>query len=230
MHYLVRQVYSFYLSSWQNKAYLLGLATLSFFIVLGVAWQVYDGINVFNIIYKPQAAEKVLAVKQVTTGKMPFQPSVIFGSYKKAIQRVNRSLTLLGVIESTNYKHSSAIIALKNGKGEFYSVGEEISPGLTLYRVFDDRVILNRGGVLETLYLGWGNLESPATSGLNRLINSIDSQKKSLLENNANIIESQKKSVGNKLYNKTYHIKDLDLEEIKKKFQHLRQGASGGYK
>ena len=63
------------------------------------------------------------------------------------------NLVLRGVLAATPMKSASAIIALgKNGKEETYVVGDQVSSA-TLSEVHDDRVILDRGGRLETLKL-----------------------------------------------------------------------------
>ncbi|VAW64213.1 hypothetical protein MNBD_GAMMA09-1348 [hydrothermal vent metagenome] len=61
------------------------------------------------------------------------------------------NLVLKGVLATTPMKNASAIISLgKNGKEDTYSVGDKVSSA-TLREVYADRVILERGGRLETL-------------------------------------------------------------------------------
>jgi general secretion pathway protein C len=48
----------------------------------------------------------------------------------------------------------NAIIRTPDGRGENYSVGDEILAGVRLDRILSDRVIINRDGASETLMLG----------------------------------------------------------------------------
>ncbi len=61
------------------------------------------------------------------------------------------NLILKGVLATTPMKFASAIISLgKNGKEDTYSIGDKVSSA-TLKEVYTDKIILERGGRLETL-------------------------------------------------------------------------------
>lgn len=61
-------------------------------------------------------------------------------------------LELLGVTVSlANKDASSAIIAPKGSAGEFYRIGDTVQGGTRLAAVYDNRVILDSNGKLETL-------------------------------------------------------------------------------
>ena len=60
-------------------------------------------------------------------------------------------LELLGVTRSSDDQSSSAIIAPKGGAGEFYRVGDAVQGRTRLAVVYDDKVILDTNGKLETL-------------------------------------------------------------------------------
>lgn len=62
-------------------------------------------------------------------------------------------LVLHGVFASGNPAVSMAIIAEANGKDKSYSKGDALPGGATLHEIYPDRVILSRGGKLETLRL-----------------------------------------------------------------------------
>ncbi len=62
------------------------------------------------------------------------------------------NLLLAGTIATQNPKHGVAIISEGGGPSKVYSVGERIA-GASLHSVYLDRVILDRGGALETLQL-----------------------------------------------------------------------------
>jgi len=65
----------------------------------------------------------------------------------------NLSLTLLGILAGSTDSDSRALIGSQNDNEGPYSIGEDISPGVTLHAIFPDRVILSRGGSYETLRL-----------------------------------------------------------------------------
>lgn len=60
-------------------------------------------------------------------------------------------LQLLGVTVADSPEYSSAIIAPKGGRGEFYPIDGKVQGGATLKEVHSDRVILSNRGKLETL-------------------------------------------------------------------------------
>ncbi len=62
-------------------------------------------------------------------------------------------LTLRGIFAADDPKLGRAIIAAPGGADRAYSVGQEISPGVTLDAVYADRVMLLRDGALEALRL-----------------------------------------------------------------------------
>jgi len=62
-------------------------------------------------------------------------------------------LVLQGVFASSNKAKALAIIATKKGKGKAYRIGKKVNGGTVLHAVYADRVILKRGGKLETLRL-----------------------------------------------------------------------------
>ena len=61
------------------------------------------------------------------------------------------SLTLLGSFVQADSPRSSAIIQLEGSPAKRYSVGQELSSGVSLHAVYRDRVELKRNGRLETL-------------------------------------------------------------------------------
>ena len=63
------------------------------------------------------------------------------------------SLVLFGVRANESSGGGSAIIAGEDGIQNSYGVGEEVAPGVILYSVAFDHIILSRGGVKESLYL-----------------------------------------------------------------------------
>jgi general secretion pathway protein C len=63
------------------------------------------------------------------------------------------NLKLRAAVAATDSDSAHAIIADGSGNEKVYFVGSSIPGGASLHRVHADRIILNRGGVLETLRL-----------------------------------------------------------------------------
>lgn len=63
------------------------------------------------------------------------------------------NLSLKGTIAADDPAMSIAIISSSGDGEKVYSVDDTVAPGTTLHAVYADRVILNRGGVLEALKL-----------------------------------------------------------------------------
>lgn len=64
------------------------------------------------------------------------------------------NLTLLGILaDDRGGERSRALIGTQGGDEKPYSIGDDISRGVTLTAIFADRVILSRNGKLETLRL-----------------------------------------------------------------------------
>jgi len=78
-------------------------------------------------------------------------------------------LTLKGIFASELDGESRALIARGSDEEKPYAVGDTVTGGAELYEIYADRVILDRGGKLETLRLnkdepGAGNTQSASTT------------------------------------------------------------------
>lgn len=63
------------------------------------------------------------------------------------------NLSLKGTIASADQSASIAIIADAGNEEKIYLVRDTVAPGTTLHAIYTDRVVLNRGGILEILKL-----------------------------------------------------------------------------
>jgi general secretion pathway protein C len=63
------------------------------------------------------------------------------------------ALDLAGIVAQDDPKLGYAIIVDANGSQHVYAVGAQVAPGVTVDAVYADRVLLSRGGALETLRL-----------------------------------------------------------------------------
>lgn len=82
------------------------------------------------------------------------------------------SWTLKGVFTNPDVNRSAAILAPQGQSEKLYRVGASLPGNVTLQEVFADRVILDRGGRLETLRLKRPELASSASSSRTRRSNA----------------------------------------------------------
>ncbi len=82
-----------------------------------------------------------------------FDPFFRSGAAQSANVVTSLQLTLFGIRMNEASGLGSAILAGADGVQTNYGVGEEILPGVTLSSVEFDHVIIDRGGVRESLYL-----------------------------------------------------------------------------
>ena len=71
------------------------------------------------------------------------------------------NLVLAGTIATQDPQHGLAIIGESAANAKVYSVGEAVAGGATLHAVYTDRVLLERGGVIEALSLPRQSLGGP---------------------------------------------------------------------
>ncbi|BAK66049.1 putative general secretion pathway protein C [Sphingobium sp. SYK-6] len=83
-----------------------------------------------------------------------FRAGVAAGAGEGGAQQVTSlPLQLFGISLNEASGGGSAIIASEGGEQTSYAVGDEIAPGVTLKSVQFDHVVIERGGVTETLYI-----------------------------------------------------------------------------
>ena len=103
----------------------------------------------------------------------------LFGKFEKkkpppvqvevaAAPETRLNLKLRGVFSSEDKEMARAIIADAKGEDDSYAIGDEVPGGATLNDIFEDRVILERNGQLETLKLPVESLPGEATAGIDR--------------------------------------------------------------
>jgi general secretion pathway protein C len=81
------------------------------------------------------------------------------------------NLTLFGIRANESSGGGSAIIAGEDGVQVSFAVGEEVQPGVTLFSVAFDHVVLSRGGVKESLYIDQSvpaETANPSATGVNQ--------------------------------------------------------------
>lgn len=142
-------------SSWKNKLVVLVVLLLSLLIISSFLWDIYDTVEVVKLVHTDIPVKKTVNISPTALNKGPSNPADIFGSSQNEPTRVNKSLSLEGVILAKDNQHSEAIISSQHAESNLYKVGDAVAPGLKLEHVYNDRVVLNRSGILETLYIDW---------------------------------------------------------------------------
>ena len=82
-----------------------------------------------------------------------FDPFFRSGSQQTANVVTSLQLTLYGIRMNEGSGLGSAILAGPDGVQESYAIGDDIQSGVSLHSVKFDHVVIDRGGVLESLYL-----------------------------------------------------------------------------
>ena len=82
----------------------------------------------------------------------------LFGEAKGSVTDANApptsvQLVLAGVLALPDPKRGLAILGPSSAAAKLYTVGSAVPGGVNLYAVYKDRVLLDRGGVIESLYL-----------------------------------------------------------------------------
>lgn len=80
-----------------------------------------------------------------------FNPSMETSS----ANNINANFTLSGIILMPDEKLNRAILSTPDGKEQVYRVGEKLSDGTQVYRIFPDRVMLLHKGVMNVMEIPW---------------------------------------------------------------------------
>jgi general secretion pathway protein C len=82
----------------------------------------------------------------------------LFGEARSVVNDANApqtsvQLVLAGVLALPDPKRGLAIVGQSAATAKLYTVGSAVPGGVTLYAVYKDRVLLDRGGVVESLFM-----------------------------------------------------------------------------
>ncbi|MDK2777050.1 MAG: hypothetical protein KYX62_05260 [Pseudomonadota bacterium] len=146
------------LTGWQRLSLVLGKTVLTLLIATQLAWLTWLIIAPEPLVLRAPAKGQVAEDSAATAGTGQYH---LFGDYTAApVEEVPQEveapdtrlrLELLGVTRSSRNELSSAIIAPKGGAGDFYRIGDVVQGRTRLAAVYDDKVILDTNGKLETL-------------------------------------------------------------------------------
>ncbi|MDP3857566.1 MAG: type II secretion system protein GspC [Stagnimonas sp.] len=123
--------------------------------------------------WAPAPAPAELAPAKPAAGSDALASAHLFGEYRAGAASDAASLanapdtqlnfTLLGILAGSSDAESLALIAREGGDEAPFHIGDDVSPGVSLQAIFPDRVILARGGRLETLRL---DKDAPSNAGV----------------------------------------------------------------
>lgn len=145
----------------EHKTLIRTLAVVCWLLVLVIAyqsasftWQVADR----PVLVLPAAKEHADGATQQNV-QQDIAAWDLFGRYDESAAQMNVDaapetrlrLVLLGVFTSRDPSKSSAIIAETGREGEFFRVGDRVQGRTTLANVYEDKVVLDTNGKLETL-------------------------------------------------------------------------------
>lgn len=124
-----------------------------------ITWALIPGDD--SQLSSPTAGLKGASTRQQEKNYRHISDAHLFGLYQQtsapAIKAdapdTRLNLTLKGVLAAMPMKNATAIISMgKNGKEDIYSIGDKVSSA-SVIEIHADRVILQRGGKMETLRL-----------------------------------------------------------------------------
>ncbi len=146
------------LTGWQRLSLVLGKTVLTLLIATQLAWLTWLLIAPEPLVLRAPAKGQVVEESAGTAATGQYH---LFGDYTAApVEEVPQEveapdtrlrLELLGVTRASRKESSSAIIAPKGGAGDFYRIGDVVQGRTRLAAVYDDKVILDTNGKLETL-------------------------------------------------------------------------------
>lgn len=146
------------LTAWQPWALLVGKSTLTVLLAVQLAALSWRVIAPEPLLLAAPSKGGSPVARQTDAGAAQYH---LFGeagvepvkavTEEVAAPETRLRLKLLGVTRSTRQETSSAIIAPPSGEGDFYRIGDVIQGGTRLAAVYEDRVILDTNGKLETL-------------------------------------------------------------------------------
>ncbi len=107
-------------------------------------------------------AEASTGIEKLVTADLfgRYSPEAAPGGSAADAPDTRLSITLLGILAGDE-AGSRALIGKSNGEEKPFAIGDEVLSGTSLHSIFADRVILSRGGTLETLRL---NKDAPSTA------------------------------------------------------------------
>ena len=149
------------LARWQIWVRRIGLVALVLLVCYQLAQLLWMIAAPEPLVLKSPTQAKGQAATAVS-GQLPIADAHLFGKVsdapvapvKKQVKapETRLRLELHGVNRASDNSQSSAIIARKGSRGEFYRIGDTIQGRTKLAEVYGDRVILDTAGRLEALY------------------------------------------------------------------------------
>lgn len=148
-------------SPWQTQLAAVILVLASLILVVSTVSQLQDAFQLSKLDEQAKQVgnRSVVAVQGSSVKTILNAP--IFGKQESVkAERINTTLKLSGIVNSGRPEERYVFIAKPNEEAKVYREGDEISNGLKIRKIFDDKVTLMRYGALETLYVDWEKIDN----------------------------------------------------------------------
>ncbi len=145
-----------YVRESQGQLWSIAIVVLVIVIAITTVYALYDSLTQLSFGRKAdQQLSPVINATSESTITQVIQAPLFGASEPSATAHINTSLSLLGIMASTDQAKARAFIASQGSKAKVYKVNDEIVDGGRISSIYADRVVLLRDGRLETLYLDW---------------------------------------------------------------------------
>lgn len=120
--------------------------------VIVTRWAGSDGTGVTAVAQSTAAAQPPIDIAEIASQHLFGAAPEASGSASGA-PRTDLALVLTGTIAAARPQNGLAILGANPAAVKVYAVGDNVPGGARLHAVYDDRVLLDRGGRLESLML-----------------------------------------------------------------------------
>jgi general secretion pathway protein C len=120
--------------------------------VIVTRWAGSGGIGVTAVAQSTAAAQPPIDIAEIASQHLFGAPPAVSEGGSGA-PRTDLALVLTGTIAATLPQNGLAILGANPAAVKVYAVGDNVPGGARLHAVYDDRVLLDRGGRLESLML-----------------------------------------------------------------------------
>ncbi|MEZ5500010.1 MAG: type II secretion system protein GspC [Steroidobacteraceae bacterium] len=167
-----------------------------------------------NAIANSTPAARSLDLAGLINAHLFGEPAAVPGSLDNNAPQTSASLVLAGVLAADDPQRGVALIGQSAAATKVYAVGDSLPGGMKLHAVYSDKVLLNRGGSIESLPLprqrsGSLTAPPPSANALQMTPNPVVNQMRQLVTQNPAAVGqlirpqpvfSQGKQVGVRVY------------------------------
>jgi type II secretory pathway component PulC len=149
----------------QGQIWVMGIVGIGLLLVTTIAYQIYDSAVLFSSLRSGDQELNALPGQAEQSPVTQIAQTPLFGtSAQSKVSQVNTNLELFGVLLASDKSQARAIIASLGKEPKVYSINQALADGGKLYRVYPNKVELQRNGQIESLYLKWDKRSATADS------------------------------------------------------------------